>query len=658
MRLNSAVFSGFSWCVIALACVTLTNVAHHACAQPSGAKGRVIILGFDGVDPKITRQMIDAGELPNVAKLEGAGTFVPLASSNPPQSPTAWSNFATCRTPVNHGIFDFLRRNPANYFPAPGFGLTKQPDLAPDGALANPASYMNYRKGETFWKVASDQGARVKALVVPFAYPADDLTDACCQLCGLDVPDIRGTQSTYFAFSEDFAKPEPVAGGMRLPLRFEGDTATVPVPGIGIPGKRGQYAEVPVEVTADRAAKKAVIRVQEQTVTLAEGEWSPWMEWTFALSPKYHVRAISRFHLMQGDAPVRIYMTCLQMHPREPMIPISEPPAYSAELADRYGLFKTIGWVYDTKALQKGDLTEDMFLEDVKRTMAWRRQLCLDEIDRGNFDLLVAAWTATDRVSHMFWRFRDPKHPLYTPEGAAKYGRAVEDTYQTMDGIIGDVMARLQPGDLLMVISDHGFHSFRTGFSVNTWLIRNGYLAVKGQTDPATAFTDEKYLQGFDWPRTRAYGLGLGMIFLNLRGREGQGIVAPEDAPALIEEIRGKLREVADPATGEKIFGQVYDLHGDQGESKIESPDIQLGYAEGYQTAKASAAGAAPKEILSPNDDKWSGEHASSDVADTPGVLFANQKVAENPTLLDIGVTALQYLGLQVPPVFEGKGLL
>jgi len=628
-------------------------------------KGRVIILGFDGVDPGIVDGMIKAGELPSLKKLAEDGAFQPLGSSNPPQSPTAWSNFATCKNPLNHGIFDFLRRNPAVYVPSPGFGIAKHPELAPDGSLTKAPEYTSFRKGQTFWKAASDQGARVKALIVPFAYPIDDLSEGCCQLCGLDVQDLRSTQSTYFAFAEDFEENEEVAGGKRMPLRFTGNEATVAVPGIRVPGKPGTYAEVPIKFTVDRAAKTVAFSMQGVDSTVPEGAWSRWMEWTFELSPKYHVRAISRFHVMAAGELVRVYMTCLQYHPREPMIPISAPGGYAAELADRYGLYKTVGWAYDTKALEKDDMSEEMFLEDVKRTMAWREQLTLDEIDRGNFDLFIAAWTATDRVSHMFWRFRDPKHPLYTPEMGDKYGREVEKTYIKMDEIVGNVMSRLKEGDLLMLLSDHGFHSFRYGFNVNTWLVRNGYLAVSGMPDSATAYTDERFLIDFkthkyhyDWSKTKAYGLGLGMIFLNRKGREGQGIVTEEEAPVLLEELKQKLLAVTDPNNGDKVFRNVYTFPHPQGDAVAEAPDIQLGYAEGYQTAKASAAGAAPKEIFEPNLNKWSGEHASSDVDFTPGIFFANQKTAPKPVLLDLGVTALKYLGLQVPADFEGKPLL
>ncbi len=647
------------------ACLTLALVLSGFLAvRPAEAAKRVVILGFDGVDPGIVSGMIEAGELPNLAKLKEQGTFKPLGSSNPPQSPTAWSSFATCKEPLNHGIYDFLRRDPKTYIPSPGFGTTKHPELAPDGALAARAQYKNYRKGQTFWKAASSQGTRVKALVVPFAYPTEGLGAGCHQLCGLDVQDLRATQSTYFAFSEDFSKKESVAGGMRIPLSFIGDKATVQVPGVRHPKTR-KFVEVPAVFTVDRNAKKVTIDIQQASVTVGEGEWSPWQEWAFRISDKYKVRAVSRFHVMEAGDEVRVYMTCLQHHPKEPMVQISEPESYAAELADRYGLFKTVGWAYDTKALEKDDMTEAMFLQDVKQTMAWREQLTLDELDRGDFDLLIAAWTATDRVSHMFWRARDPKHPLYTEELNAKFGRAVEDTYIKMDEIVGNVMGRLGEDDLLMLLSDHGFHSFRYGFSVNTWLVRNGYLKIKGQDDPATAYTDKKYLYDFaardyyyDWSKTKAYGLGLGMVFLNMKGREGQGIVSREEAPAMLKELQEKLLAVVDPNTGDKVLRNVYLNINPQGDSVAEAPDIQLGYGEGYQTLKASAAGSAPKGLFEPNLNKWSGEHASSDKEFTPGIFFANKKVDADPILRDLGVTALTYLEKEVPADFQGKPLL
>ncbi len=641
----------------ALMLLTLLVMFFGVLHDSEASRGRVIILGFDGVDPDIVQNMINNGELPHLAQLAKAGTFKPLHSSNPPQSPTAWSSFATCTPPAEHGIFDFLRRDPKTYLPAVGFGRAKRPELLADGALKAPLTYQSERKGKAFWKVASEQGLRVKSLLVPFAYPVEELSESSYQLCGLDVQDLRGTQSTYFALSEDFQTQEQIGGGIRLPLHFEGNTARVQIPGLA-PHRSRDFATVPLDLTVDREKRQVTFTVQGHTVNVKEGQWSPWMEWEFTLSPKYAAHAISRFVVREAGQLVRVYMTCLQYHPKKPLIPISYPDAYADELVERYGLYKTVGWSYDTKALEHDDIDEEIFLQDVRQTMAWREHLTLDELERGNFDLLLSAWTATDRVSHMFWRYRDPKHPLYNAEKAVQYGREVEKTYLKMDEIVGNVMAHMREGDLLMLLSDHGFHSFRYGFSVNTWLVRNGYLRVKNNADPKIAYTDKKYLRDFDWANSKAYGLGLGMIFLNREGREGQGIVSEEEAPALMKEIRTKLLEEKDPKTGEKIFNNVYTFPKVEGASAADAPDIQLGYADGYQTAKASAAGAAPKEWLEPNTSKWSGEHASSDVAITPGIFLCNQNVEAAPDLMDLGVTALRYLGVKTPASYQGKPLL
>lgn len=633
-----------------------------AAAGPAQAapKGRVIILGFDGVDPGLVESMWADGELPHLATLRDTGTFQPLASSNPPQSPTAWSSFLTCKNPGNHGIYDFLRRIPSRYVPAVGFGQLVDATYGPDGSLRTGARFENNRQGDSFWAVADDMGMRCKILSVPFAYPADTLEQGC-MLAGLGVPDIRGTTSTFFLLSDSFTPEQldqDLSGGVRVPLAFDGDVAQVDIPGLRAPGSR-DFVTVGLSVRADRQAGTVDIALPDQTVTLEENAWTGWLEWAFAVTEQVSVRAISRFHALEVGEQVRLYMTCLQFDPRAPYAPISSPETYAAELADRYGLFKTIGWIYDTHALRQDALTEALFLDDVAQTMAWRERLTLDELDRGDFDLLVAAWTATDRVSHLFWHHRDPEHPLHTAEGAEAYGEAIEDTYRKMDAIVGECLARLGEDDLFMVMSDHGFHSFRHGFNVNTWLIRNGYLAVKGQTDPATAYDDQGFLLNYDWSRTRAYSLGLGSIFLNLEGREGEGIVAPAEADALIEEIRAKLLEVTHPETGERIFRAIYTRNDYDGIAEADAPDLQLGYAEGYQSTKEAAKGAAPRELFTPNLDKWSGEHAASDVAFTPGILFVNRPLSANdPALIDLGVTALNYLGVPVPADFEGRDLL
>ena len=311
-------------------------------------------------------------------------------------------------------------------------------------------------------------------------------------------------------------------------------------------------------------------------------------------------------------------------------------------------------------------LSDDAFLAEAKTNDEWLRALTLEELKRTDSRLLVSVWTSTDRVAHMFWRFRDPKHALYTAEGAKKYGRAVEDTYKRMDEIVGAVRKELAPDDLLMVLSDHGFHSFRKGFSVNTWLVRNGYLVLKGKPDAATAFTEkgQDYLDldpsksYIDWSKTKVYGLGLGSLYINQKGREGKGIVDPADVPKLVAELKEKLLKVTDPDGNAKVLNAVYARDEYKGLSAAVAPDLQLGYAEGYQTAQASRSGGAPKELFEINNDKWSGEHASSDVSACSGIYLSNKATGKDAAIEDLGVTALKFLGLQVPKEFHGKPLL
>ncbi|MCC6487696.1 MAG: alkaline phosphatase family protein [Candidatus Hydrogenedentes bacterium] len=623
-----------------------------------------MILGFDGVEPTIVDQMFAEGSLPNLSRLRELGGYQRLQTTVPPQSPSAWSSFATCQSPGNHGVYDYIGRDRLTYSPVMGTGNTFPYDILPDGELRKKPYSVIFRKGEPFWVSADRQGARSKLLHIPFAYPPDDLTRGL-MLCGAGVPEIGGFNTYFYSLSDSFTQAElaeSVGGGVRIRLELTEGKAKVDSPGALDPYKPGQSEsiKVPIEVAVDRQNRSISLTLQGKQVTVPEKEWSDWIEWTLPITDQISVRAISLFHVLEAGEHVRIYMSSLQFHPRDPYVRFTTPETYSGEVADRYGLYKTLGWAHDTSALRRNALDEDAFLEEAATHDEWVRKLLEDEMSAGNYELLVAVWTSTDRISHTFWRYRDPLHPLYTADGAARYGHVVEDSYQRMDRIVGEVLDRLSPRDLLFVLSDHGFHSFRKGFSVNTWLVRNGYLVIRDKPDASTAFVDDEddMLRSVDWSQTRAYALGLGAIYLNIRGREGQGIVEPDAAPQLAEKIREELLAVTDPETGEKVLKSVFGREAFAGKSQVSAPDLQLGYAEGYQTSKTSAKGGIPAAVFEPNLDKWSGEHASSDPEETPGILFSNHPLIDNPAIVDLGVTALQFMNLDVPPEYQGKDLL
>lgn len=626
------------------------------------AQGRVIILGFDGVEPSVVDTMLEAGELPNLAKLRDQGVYSRLQSTIPPQSPTAWTTFATGKNPGSHGIYDFIRREPRRYLPDIGTERTDHPEFAADGSVTKPASVQAHRQGKTFWSIADQQGLQCKILNVPFVFPPDNLENGL-MISGLGVPDIRTTAGMCFSLSDAYTEEKRLSGVTRLPLKFEDDKAVIQIPGARDTRNDYEapnaYVPMPLTLTVNRSAHRVAVEFAGETLDLAQGQWSKWIRCAFLVTPEFTVHAITRMFVLEAGEKVQLYMACLQFDPKDPYVPFSHPEGYSGELEDRYGLYKTIGWAFDTHALRNDALTEDVFLEDALATMGWRERLTLDELDRGNFDLLTSVWTATDRVGHMFWRFRDPEHPLYTPEGDKKYGRALEQTYEKMDSIVGNVIPKLAENDLLLVISDHGFGTFHSGFNVNTWLVRNGYAVLKGQTDAATASGTKKWLQDFDWRRTKVYAIGLSSVYLNLKGREGRGIVDPAEAEALVAELRGKLLAVTHPDTGEKIFEEVYSTREVYtGAAAKDAPDIVLGYRRKYQSTKSTVSGSVPADLFKPCTDKWSGEHAANNMASMPGILFANRSLEPDPAIIDMARTVFDYLSLEPPADFEGKSVL
>ena len=157
----------------------------------------------------------------------------------------------------------------------------------------------------------------------------------------------------------------------------------------------------------------------------------------------------------------------------------------------------------------------------------------LDKVQRG---LCVVVFDGSDRLQHMFWRDIDPTHPARTEHPVPEGRNQIEELYKRMDALVGRTMARCRREDtLLMVISDHGFTSFRRGVDLNRWLEENGYLVVDD------ARRNVEHLGGVDWSRTRAFAIGLTGIFLNIKDKYAQGIVEPGEADALREEIAGLL---------------------------------------------------------------------------------------------------------------------
>lgn len=623
------------------------------------SRGRVIILGFDGVDPDLLEQWKE--ELPNIKGFINNRQLKRLKSVVPPQSPVAWISFATGTYPGSHGIYDFLRRDPKSYIPR--LGVT---EVIP--RPIGPPIVKSYRQGVSFWQYASKNGVKVRVLNIPYIFPPEEL-HLGEMLSGLGVPDLRNTNSSFTLFGTDIPEEklkEPARGGIFVPLELKDGEAEALVEGMYLGEDEGRVSTRLRFVPDFNARTVDVIIEDGKRIKLTPDNPTEWVELTLRSKTRKFF-SIVRFYLVKlKDKDFRVYMTPLCYHPEEPYTPISYPITYAGRLKKEYGYYNTVGWKYDTSALSEGALTDEQFLNLVLLNMYERERIILSELKKGGFDLFIGVFTATDRVAHMFYRYLDKEHPLYNEEGGKKYGDAIKNIYKEMDRIIGEVKKLLNSEDKFIIISDHGFHSFRRGVHITTWLLENGYLVLKNNNRSTTPYyiigLDDDKPYGIDWSKTKAYALGTGQIYINLRGREPKGIVDKKDYESLVEEIKTKLLGLEDKEKGgRKVISNIYTRKDVwyKGEREEEMPDIQIGFQEGYETSWESRTGAVPPPpIIVDNRDRWSGEHAANDVRDTEGILITNFPVKEgDPEIVDIAPTVLNFFGIKVPQNYIGKSL-
>ncbi|HEV8131721.1 MAG TPA: alkaline phosphatase family protein [Acidobacteriota bacterium] len=627
----------------------------------------VIVLGFDGADPKLVQQWID--DLPNIRKLQQDGLFQPLGTTNPPESPVAWASFATGMNPGKHNIFDFLKRDPKTYFPDIGLvEIHKSKWLWGTVPISKPR-LINQRKGATFWKLLDQAGVSADVLRMPLTFPPEQLSHGRL-LSGLGVPDVRGTWGTYFYYATDLTQwdiGDTEFGGkmVRLELKDDGSASTE-IEGPQDP-RRTDYKRVsiPMKLQLNTTKNSVRIEVQGQTQEIQERQWSDWFNFQFSAGPFVRIHGSSRFFVLETYPELRLYLSPISLDPKSPPTPISSPAGYSAELVGRLGMYKSLGWIHETWGLNEERIDEDVFLQDLFRNMDMLEKMLLSEIREGRSNFYAAVFTATDSASHMFYRLMDPLHPRYEPELAAKFGDAVKRIYQRMDSILGNIQRAAGQDAILIVVSDHGFHTWRKEFNTNTWLVRSGFMLLQGmESDPNTKkldnlFSGGSFFPNVDWSRTQAYALGLGQIYINMKGREGKGIVTREEYPSLVRKIAQKIVQYRDPDSGDLVLENAYlkhDIyHGPYAEN---AGDIQISFRSGYRTSWQTSLGAVPENILVANLKKWSGDHCASDESDTQGILLINRKVVPGKyRIIDIAPTVLKLFNVPIPADIDGQAI-
>jgi predicted AlkP superfamily phosphohydrolase/phosphomutase len=478
-------------------------------------------------------------------------------------------------------------------------------------------------------------------------------------LAGFGVPDLRGGQGTFSFYSTDLVETAAAGpgGGQVVQVKFQSDTIQTAVIG---PRNRTKNPPVdtkaPLQITVHKSNPHATLSLQGQTFDIPVGGWSDWKKVNFEMNPWTKANGMVRFYLQSVEPQFNLYVSPINFDPRKPAFAISHPSHYAKELAEHIGLYHTLGQAEDTWSLNEGRVSEETFLEQAYQVIQEREAMLLHELNRFDKGLLVTAFDTPDRIQHMFWRFQDPSHPLYDAALAKKYEDVLPKVYQTMDRILGQVLKFVDDKTVLMVVSDHGFSEFHTAVHMNRWLAGAGYLQFKGEAKPGES---NEFFTGVDWSKTRAYAVGLAGIYLNLEGRERNGIVKTSEASKLSDEIIQKLSELADPATGKKVVKKVYpkdEIY--EGPYVDQAADLVVGFEEGYRFSWQTALGAAPSTVFEPNAKRWSGDHCV-DPPYVSGVFLSNRPInTDQPRIIDIAATILKLFGIEAPPSMDGRSLL
>ena len=611
---------------------------------------RVVIVGLDGLEPSLTERYMSEGLLPNLQALKDAGSFARLGTTLPALSPVAWSSFQTGVNPGAHNIFDFLTRDKRYCLPQLASTETRTAEkvrsLLGLKLKKKESSVVITRKSQPFWKILGAHGVFSNIIRVPISYPPEKFNGNI--LSAMCTPDLKGTQGSFTYFTDGVSQSSSVTGGDVRVFARRGDTLCGELSGPPTPEGSG-FLTIPFALTINRATGNSTLSLDSQSIQLTPNALSPWIELVFTHG-RTKVHGIVRFCLRRDGDSFSLYVSPVNVHPERPALPISEPTIFSGWLAKKHGLYGTLGLMEDTWGRNELALDDARFLEQTYLTHNERERMFFEALSKTREGLCACVFDASDRIQHMFWRYIDERHPSPL-EDTATFANTIRDMYIKMDELVGRVQRELNTNDHLFVLSDHGFASFRRCVNLNTWLLQQGYLALK---DGKTVGAD--YFRDVDWSRTKAFAVGLSGIYINRKGREVNGIVEPRDVEALKNEIARKLEQLRDPHDGASAVRRVHDAASSyKGIYKDEAPDLIVGYHPGYRVSWDSITGTVEAEVFSDNTKAWSGDH-HVDPELVPGILFTNKKLTKNtPHITDLAPTILALFGVKAPAYMEGE---
>ncbi len=565
---------------------------------------RTIIIGLDAFDPRYYEKLYEQGKVPNLAKLAGRGGYANLSISNPPQSEVSWTSIATGLNPGGHGIFDFVHRDPSTYSPFVSL-LPTQKGLAGVG-------FTPPHTATTFFEHAVRRGYPATSLWWPATFPArPDLPVST--IPGLGTPDIHGKLGvgTLFANDEGILPLGSKTAFEKLSRSHDGKYSAEIKGPARKKGDRSESATLGIQLES-LDEKTAKLSLGSQVIELILNQWSPIVELTFNVGFLFKVHAITRVILTRTQPDPVLYFLPIQIHPLKSIWRYGTPQDFVRKTWKISGPFLSLGWPQDTTGLEEGCIDDLKFLELCDSIFTAREAALVQHLADYNEGVIACVFDSLDRIQHMFWRDR--------PD-------IIDAWYMKLDAMVGRILQTVEnrmPSDThVLVLSDHGFTRFDHKVHLNRWLLEQGYLVKKDGAGNSS-------LTNIDWNKSRAYALGLNSIYLNLQGREGQGIVPLEQIENTVNEIKSKLSTWIGP-DHQLVVNHCY-TRGEAFEGSLTQygPDILVGYSAGYRASQQTGLGSWEENALEPNRDHWGADHCI-DPQLVPGVIFSSQSLTHLP---------------------------
>ena len=634
---------------------------------------KIVVLSVPGLDPERVEEGMKDGWLPNFRRLRTNGTLISMVAPLPPSATATAASFLTGSGLERHRIAGDVRRGYQDGAPVPTPGAYRvdwsaTEELFPRGAPEGyPAQFPMVRSNLSYPSLpALLNGAGLRTRILRSEIGFSALVGENTEVLGAGaMPDLAFGQGSYTFAKEDRSLPERQRTGrggilLRSLPSMSGrdfDTFLVPVegpPGM-LPGRPDRIVTV-VKVRLSPGRARGTAETGEDLVELVAGHWSRPLVLRFSIGPSLDLFGRSRLYLRPtGKKSMELYIEPTDFVPARtpPWLSLSYPEAWAGDLERLYGPLPRFSSPFPGDALVDGLLDGRDAAAALAASFAAQQRLMEAQLVEGNFDLFYQSFSLLEETA------------LVGPganEEIDFFGRRVtrlrllDAATAAVDKLLGAALAVMDSGKLgeqvtVILLSPYGVSPALRFLDLNRFLVNRGDLFLSGS--PELPFRER-----IDWSRSKAYSMGYGGVYVNLEGREPQGIVPRGEATSYISSLEADLLQVRDTVADENVVKTTWrfttfvpdlDSHG--------FPDLMVGLGKGYTVDRSAGQFLRIGPLLgATGTGAGPGSAANAPVA-VPGMLGISRVglSVELPTVQDVAATALSLLGVGIPESVTGK---